>query len=122
MSGPLVSNLFRNSKKLQKTAVSDPDHLLRGSKGEAVSLVHRALVAIDTADISEEEIRNQLYGDTTVREVLKYKVKRNIINPAYQTQADSVVGKMTIVSLDREMAIRESQNAAANLFRSGEIV
>ncbi len=35
--------------------------------------------------------------------VLAYKKARNIINAAYQVQADDIVGKMTIKSLDDEM-------------------
>jgi hypothetical protein len=38
---------------------------------------------------------------------LSYKKKRNIINRSYQTQADNIVGKMTIASLDNEMMARE---------------
>jgi hypothetical protein len=41
--------------------------------------------------------------------VLSYKKKRSIINPAYQTQADNIVGKMTIASLDKEILQRENR-------------
>jgi hypothetical protein len=47
--------------------------------------------------------------------------KRSIINPAYETQADSIVGKMTIKQLDREMLALEigvlRLRGAAGLFR-----
>jgi hypothetical protein len=41
--------------------------------------------------------------------VLKYKTKRNIVNRAYQSSPDNIVGKMTIASLDRELAAAEQQ-------------
>jgi hypothetical protein len=34
---------------------------------------------------------------------LAYKTKRKIVNRAYQSQADNIVGKMTIRSLDDEL-------------------
>jgi hypothetical protein len=47
------------------------------------------------------------YGPSTAAAVLKFKQKRNIVNRAYQTQADNIVGKMTIAALDNEMLQRE---------------
>ena len=45
----------------------------------------------------------QTYGPSTAAAVLSYKTKRQIINRSYQTTPDSIVGKMTIASLDAEM-------------------
>jgi hypothetical protein len=42
--------------------------------------------------------------------VLAYKKKRNIINRSYQTQADNIVGKMTIAALDKEVFAKENQD------------
>lgn len=118
----LVSRLFRSSDDLQNCAVLDQAHLTPGSSGDAVALVQRALVIIEQADISESEIAAQYYGDTTAREVLKYKTKRNIINYSYQTTADNIVGKMTIAALDQEMFRRECTDPLANSGKDGAIL
>ena len=39
----------------------------------------------------------------TQQAVLNYKRARSIINYAYQTQADAIVGNMTIAALDDEV-------------------
>ena len=43
--------------------------------------------------------------------VLNFKKKRGIINRAYQTAPDNIVGKMTIWSLDEEIGARERQRS-----------
>ena len=53
--------------------------------------------------IDADEVSTKTYGPSTAAGVLAYKKKRNIINFSYQTQADNIVGKMTIATLDREM-------------------
>jgi hypothetical protein len=118
----LVSRLFRNSDALQQCAVLDQAHLTPGSSGDAVALVQRALVVIEQADISETEISAKYYGDTTAREVLKYKTKRKIINPSYQTTPDNIVGKMTIASLDQDMVRREVAGVMANSQKDAAIL
>jgi hypothetical protein len=45
---------------------------------------------------------------------LAYKRKRQIINRSYQSTPDSIVGKMTIASLDAEMAKLELRTLATN--------
>jgi hypothetical protein len=62
---------------------------------------------LDHSSISSDELAQQLYGASTARAVLEYKKQRKIINFSYQVQADDVVGKMTIGSLDREMLAHE---------------
>ena len=57
---------------------------------------------------------------TTASAVLRYKTERQIVNRAYQTQPDNIVGKMTMKSLDQEIAAladsqRDSQIAAGIL-------
>lgn len=49
----------------------------------------------------------QTYGPSTAAAVLSYKTNRQIINRSYQTKPDSIVGKMTIASLDAEMRGRQ---------------
>jgi len=44
-----------------------------------------------------------IYGPETAGAVLAYKRKHNIVNLRYQTQADDIVGKMTMASLDGDM-------------------
>ena len=117
----LTSRLFSKNAALQNCAVQDQGHLTPGSSGDAVALLQRALVAISQADISEQEIRKKFYGPTTAHAVLKYKSQRNIINRAYQTQPDDIVGKMTIVSLDQEMFRLEAVSFIANIQKDGAL-
>ena len=95
----LQSKLFRGDPKLQAAAVSDPDHIKPGSVGEHVAKIQQALNLLDGVTIAQDG----KYGPATADAVLVYKRKRNIINLAYQTQTDNIVGKMTIASLDREL-------------------
>jgi hypothetical protein len=62
---------------------------------------------LDAAVIADSELDSLTYGDSTARAVLAYKRKRNIVNRSYQTQADNIVGKMTMASLDGEMVKKE---------------
>jgi hypothetical protein len=48
-------------------------------------------------------IADGIYGHRTAAAVLAYKRARNIVNHKYQTQADNIVGKMTIAAFDREL-------------------
>ncbi|MBR0692713.1 peptidoglycan-binding protein [Bradyrhizobium lablabi] len=99
----LQSTLFKNDAKLQACLVSDPAHVVPGARGEHVAKIQIALKALDDAEISAGELSTKTYGPSTAAAVLSYKKKRSIINFSYQTQADNIVGKMTIASLDREM-------------------
>jgi peptidoglycan hydrolase-like protein with peptidoglycan-binding domain len=103
----LQSKFFRSDPKLEAAAVSDPAHILLGSVGEHVSKIQDALIALYGADIDPEELAAKRYGPSTAQAVLCYKKKRNIVNFGYQTQADNIVGKMTIAALDKEMLRRE---------------
>jgi peptidoglycan hydrolase-like protein with peptidoglycan-binding domain len=95
----LQSKLFRGDPKLEAAAVSDPAHITVGAKGEHVRKIQQALTLLDGANIDLDGA----YGPETAAAVLTYKKKRNIINRSYQTQADNIVGKMTMASLDSEM-------------------
>jgi hypothetical protein len=100
----LQSRLFNGDSKLEAAAVSDPAHIVPGAVGPHVGKIQCALVQLDGAKIKQDSD----YGPKTVSAVLAYKQKRNIINPSRQTQADNIVGIMTIASLDREMLAKES--------------
>src|SRR5690349_16955806 len=100
---PLVSLLLRDEPRLQACLVADPAHVVPGSNGRHVGLIQKVLLVLDKADISPAELRSRVYGPTTTAAVLAYKRKRNIINRAYQTTADNIVGKMTIAQMDHEL-------------------
>lgn len=102
----LQSQLFRNDPNLEAAAVSDPAHVVPGASGEHVRKIQLALIQLDGAAIAADGI----YGSATAAAVLAYKRKRNIVNRAYQTQADNIVGKMTIDRLDKEMLAAEQSN------------
>jgi len=100
----LRSTLFRGDPKLEAAAVSDPAHIVPGAKGEHVRKIQLALIQLDGATIGADGS----YGPSTAAAVLNYKRKRNVINRAYQTNADNIVGKMTMASLDSEMLEQEN--------------
>jgi hypothetical protein len=99
----LQSSLFRGDPRLEAAAVSNPAHILRGASGPHVQKIQTALILLDRATISDDELFRAFFGDSTANAVLSYKQKRNIINRTYQTRADNIVGKMTMASLDSEM-------------------
>lgn len=102
----LQSELFRGDPKLEAAATSDPAHITPGASGAHVGKIQTALVLLDDATIADDETARTFYGPTTASAVLDYKRKRNIVNRSYQTQADNIVGKMTMASLDAEMQKR----------------
>ena len=104
---PLVSRWFSHSNRLQQCLVSDPAHVVTGDTGDHVTLIQDALVVLDGATIAPQEIASSAYGSSTAAAVLNYKTKRKIINRAYQTAPDNIVGKMTIQSLDQEISAQE---------------
>jgi peptidoglycan hydrolase-like protein with peptidoglycan-binding domain len=99
----LQSQLFRGDPKLEAAAVSDPAHIVLGAAGPHVGKIQRALIQLDGAAIAQDSI----YGPAAAAAVLAFKQQRNIINRSYQTQADNIVGKMTMAALDREMLEKE---------------
>jgi len=107
--GLLRSKLLSGDTRLESCAVLDDAHLTKGVVGEFVFKVQTALAKLEGALIEAGEISANRYGPTTARAVLAFKQKRSIINPAYQTAADDIVGKMTIVRLDAEMAELEKR-------------
>jgi peptidoglycan hydrolase-like protein with peptidoglycan-binding domain len=99
----LQSQLFRGDAKLEAAAVSDASHILQGAKGDHVKKIQLALIQLDGTAITPDGS----YGPATAAAVLAYKRKRDIINRSYQTQADNIVGKMTIAALDKEVLAQE---------------
>ena len=103
----LQSKLFRDDPKLQACLTLDAAHVTKNAAGGHVAKIQTALAMLDGARISASELAAQLYGPSTAAAVLAYKQARKIINTSYQTQADDIVGKMTIASLDQEMFAME---------------
>jgi peptidoglycan hydrolase-like protein with peptidoglycan-binding domain len=101
---PLQSRLFNADQKLQACLVNDAAHVTPGAQGDHVSKIQKAIDALGDKVIDANEVSTKTYGPSTAAAVLAYKKKRNIINSSYQTQADNIVGKMTIATLDREMS------------------
>ena len=104
----LKSRLFRGDVKLEAAATTDPAHVLTGASGDHVGRLQSALAFLDGAAIDGKERDKRTYGPSTAAAVLAYKRKRNIVNRAYQSQPDDIVGKMTIAALDQEMVAFES--------------
>lgn len=102
----LTSKLFAGDPRLEACALQDSAHVTRGARGEHVGKIQQALNRLDSAGLDEDGV----YGQLTAAAVLRYKRSRSIINRALQTQADDIVGKMTIASLDAEVA-RAEQDA-----------
>lgn len=109
----LTSNLFRDDAALNVCLVDDDAHVVVGAQGEHVARIQLALCVLDRVAVNTSELKASLYGSSTSAAVLAYKRKRNIINYAYQTQADSIVGKMTIAALDQEMLAWESNRSTS---------
>jgi hypothetical protein len=85
---------------------------MRGDQGPYVTKIQTALIEIDRANIPASELESGFYGPGTAAAVLAFKRARRIINPKYQSQADDIVGKMTIDRLDKEMKRREKAQPA----------
>jgi len=103
----LVSRLFQGNTRLEACLVDNAAHVTLGAQGEHVAKIQFALFSLDNLDIDRTELVTQSYGPSTAAAVLSYKTKRQIINRSYQTTPDSIVGKMTIASLDAEMRKRQ---------------
>jgi hypothetical protein len=113
----LQSRLFSGDPKLEAAAVSNSAHIVPGGMGAHVAKIQRALISIDSALIDFMELKANRYGQSTASAVLAYKKKRNIINRSYQTQADNIVGIMTVTALDKELLQKERQPVFARSMR-----
>lgn len=110
----LVSQLFRNNRQLQDCLLRDSAHVTPGSRGQHVALIQFAVLSLESGEIDGFEINSRLYGPMTAAVVRAYKIRRKIINTAYQNAADDIVGRMTIAALDREMVLAEFAKAAVS--------
>lgn len=106
---PLKSNLFGGDLKLEACLMSDPAHIQLGAMGDHVGKIQQALTMLGLAMIDLVDASAKRYGPSTATGVLRYKRLRNIVNRAYQSQPDNIVGKMTIAALDREVAEFENR-------------
>jgi peptidoglycan hydrolase-like protein with peptidoglycan-binding domain len=101
----LISELFRDSDKLQRCLHSPTDHVVPGSRGPHVGLIQQALIRLGEGVITLAEVTGQVYGASTERAIRRFKgPPRNIINTAYQKAPDGIVGQMTIDRLDDDIA------------------
>jgi hypothetical protein len=116
---PLVSLLLRDEPRLQACLVADSAHVVPGASGRHVGLIQKVLLVLERAQISEAELRSALYGPTTTAAVLAYKRKRNIVNRAYQTTADNIVGKMTIAQMDNEVVLLDLRALSGRVVCTG---
>ena len=106
---PLKSKLFAGDHELQACLTQDSAHITLNARGHHVSKIQTAIFILDEVSVAPAELRSQTYGTSTAAAILAYKSRRNIVNRAYQTHADNIVGKMTIAQMDREMVIAEKR-------------
>jgi len=111
----LQSRLFNGDAQLEAAARSHPAHVVPGAVGRHVSKIQQALIDLDGAHIDVKELQGRRYGADTAKAVLAYKTKRNVVNRSYQAQADSIVGIMTMASLDDEMLKYEQQPTSVQM-------
>jgi hypothetical protein len=111
----LRSQHFRDNKRLQSCLVSDPAHVTPGQSGDHVELIQFALMRLLVADLPRTELDRQSYGPKTADAVLTYKRSLDIINRTYQQQADDIVGRLTIKSLDDMMFVLEGGDGSPRL-------
>jgi peptidoglycan hydrolase-like protein with peptidoglycan-binding domain len=95
----LQSNLFKGDPQLEAAATSNPAHITPGARGPYVAKIQRALNLIQGLSLAPDGV----YGVGTAAAVLEYKQQRNIVNTSYQSEADNIVGVMTMAALDQEM-------------------
>jgi hypothetical protein len=99
--GVLISKHFKNVMKLQDCSVSDTDHIVPKSSGEAVKKIQEALAKIESISFPSNEADGKDYGTATINAVEAFKKKRGILN--YENKVDNIVGQKTIRQLDKEM-------------------
>ena len=99
----LQSALFQGDDQLNAALVNDAAHVAPGSVGTHVLKVQLALETLEQITIPDAEKDSFTYGPATADAVLHYKRIRRIINFSIQQQADNIVGKRTIRSMDDEL-------------------
>jgi hypothetical protein len=107
----LSSSLFVNDGPLNQALEIDSAHILPGSVGTHVLKLQAALEILEEIELPAEEKEGFVYGPATADAVLHYKSIRRIINFAVQQQADNIVGKRTIRTMDEELNAGGRSNA-----------
>lgn len=108
---PLQSDLFRDDPALNACLERDSAHVTPGSRGEHVGKLQQALeILLPGLQLPDAEKAAGVYGQATAAAVLRYKTEHAppIVNPAYQTRPDNIVGRMTIKALDDDLLAREA--------------
>jgi len=111
----LRSRLFSGDSSLEAAAISNPAHIVPGAVGQHVGKIQQALRLLDGDVIDAAELSAERYGPSTAEAVLSYKTKYGIINPAYQTQPDNIVGIMTMASLDNAIFCIEQEQSSVEV-------
>jgi hypothetical protein len=111
----LRSRLFSGDGKLEAAAISNPAHIVPGAAGQHVGKIQQALRLLDGDAIDPAELAAERYGPSTAKAVLSYKTRYGIINRAYQTQPDNIVGIMTMSSLDDGMFRMEQEKSPVKI-------
>jgi hypothetical protein len=102
----LKSASFKGDRLLEAALNNDVSHIIPGAQGDHVLKLQSALEFLlpnPPAGIAEAEMTARRYGPTTSAAVLRFKTENRIINFAYQTRPDNIVGKMTMKALDEAM-------------------
>lgn len=102
----LKSAAFKGDRLLEAALNNDASHIVPGAQGDHVLKLQGALeflLSSPPAGITDDEISARRYGPTTSAAVLRFKTEHKIINFAYQTRPDNIVGKMTMKALDNAM-------------------
>ena len=103
---------FKFNEKLRNCEIKDADHIgqftfpVADRQGEHVRLIHEALNAFlngkerfDT--ITGPEFDTRTFGARTAQVVREFKTEKRILN--FQNQIDEIVGRKTVVELDKEL-------------------
>lgn len=117
------SQYFAGDSRLEKCANNPAYDIRTPQSGAHVAKIHSALNIIRDAvrnghslpappAIAQIEIANKNYSASTAKSIKQYKKDRNIINYAYQQDADDIIGVMTIRYLDEELAALEARHRA----------
>jgi hypothetical protein len=111
-AGMALRSKFKFNEKLRNCEIKDTDHIgqftfpVADRQGEHVRLIHEALNAFlngkerfDT--ITGPEFDNKTFGTRTAQVVREFKTEKRLLN--FQNQIDEIVGKKTVVELDKEL-------------------
>jgi hypothetical protein len=111
----LRSRFFSGDGKLEAAAISNPAHIVPGAAGQHVGKIQQALRLLDGDAIDPVELAAERYGPSTAKAILSYKTKYSIVNRAYQTRPDNIVGIMTMASLDDGMFRIEQEQSSVKV-------